>query len=89
MGLFVVSYDLIDGKDYDRIIGELKRLGAVRTQLSTYLLDVNVEGSVGFLQHLKKFVDADDRLMVVKISEKPAHTLGLKGTQAWMDQRFP
>lgn len=88
MGMFLVSYDLIDGKNYDRIIKELERLGAVRTQLSSYLTDVTAERSTGLLQHLKNFVDADDRLMVIKITEKPAHTIGLKGTQAWIDGHF-
>ncbi|HDS1550627.1 CRISPR-associated endonuclease Cas2 [Stenotrophomonas forensis] len=88
MALFLVSYDIIEGNSYDAIIDELKRLGAVRTQRSTYFASVTTDSAPGFLQHLKKFVDPEDRLMVIKLTEKPAHTVGLKGTNAWLEEHF-
>lgn len=89
MAKYLVTYDLVDGKDYGRIIKELERLSAVRTQFSTYLVGVTTETAAGFLQHLKGFVDADDRLMVVKLYEKPAWTVGLSGTTDWVTRNFP
>lgn len=89
MGLFLVSYDLIDGKDYNRIITELDRLSAVRTQFSTYFLDVTVDGTEVLLQHLRQFVDGDDRLMVLKITDKPRYTRAFSGSNEWVAARFP
>ena len=86
---FLVSYDLVDGRDYGRIIAELDRLGAVRTQKSVYFTDVTTESASGFLQHLQRFVDADDRLMVIKILDKPAYMNALAGSNAWVNARFP
>jgi CRISPR-associated endonuclease Cas2 len=89
MGLFVVSYDLIAGKDYQRIRNELERLGGVRIQLSLYLVNVNLDDSQVFLEHLRQFVDADDRLLVVKFTDTPKYTLGLQGTRGWIAANCP
>ncbi|NIJ70308.1 hypothetical protein [Xanthomonas sp. 60] len=89
MAKFLVAYDLTDGKDYARIIAELNRLGAVRTQRSTYFVGVTSDGAAGFLQHLRGFVDEDDLLMVVKLYEKPRYTRALRGTNEWIDHNFP
>ncbi|PZT01195.1 CRISPR-associated endonuclease Cas2 [Stenotrophomonas maltophilia] len=89
MAKFLVSYDLNDGKDYSRIINELERLGAVRTQRSVYLVNVTTEESSGFLQHLNRFVDADDFLMVVKLYERPRFTNAFRGTNDWLERNFP
>lgn len=86
---YLVSYDLVDGRDYNRIIAELDRLGAVRTQKSVYFTDGNTESTAGFLQHLKQFVDSDDRLMVLKIREMPAYVNAMAGSNAWVNARFP
>lgn len=89
MAKFLVSYDLIDGQDYTRIINELERLGAVRTQKSTYLVSVTTEAANGFLQHLRGFVDEDDLLMVVKMHERPRFTRAMRGTNDWVERNFP
>ena len=89
MAKFLVSYDLNDGKDYSRIIKELERLGAVLTQRSVYLVGVTTEEASGFLQHLSKFVDSDDFLMVVKLYEKPRFTNAFKGTNDWIERNLP
>lgn len=89
MARFLVTYDLVAANDYRRIIAELERLGAVRSLLSTYLVNVNLEDSAGFLQHLRAFVDADDRLMVVKLTERPSYTRAFTGTNEWIARNFP
>ncbi|HDS1132080.1 TPA: CRISPR-associated endonuclease Cas2 [Stenotrophomonas maltophilia] len=89
MAKFLVAYDLRDGQDYARIINELDRLGAVRTQKSTYLVSVTTDVATGFLQHLRGFVDEDDLLMVVKLHERPRYTRAMRGTNDWVDRNFP
>lgn len=88
MARYLVTYDLVDGRDYDRIINELERMGAVRTQKSVYLVTRSTDSPAGLLQHLKSYVDADDRLMVVMLTVKPAWTIGLKGTRDWVAKNF-
>lgn len=88
MAKYLVTYDLVDGRDYDRIINELDRLGAVRTQKSVYLVSRSTDSAAGFLQYLKAYVDEDDRLMVVKMTEEPEWTKGFKGTSAWIAKNF-
>lgn len=89
MGLFAVSYDLIANKDYARIQDEIERLGGVRVQLSYYLLNLTNEDPVGVKNHLARFVDSDDRLMVVKFTGRPAFTKALTGTNNWIDRNCP
>ena len=89
MGLFAVSYDLMKGKDYERIQGELERLGGVRVQLSYYLLNLTSEDATEVLKHLKPFVDSDDRLMVLKFVGQPRYTNALKGTKDWISSNLP
>lgn len=68
---FIISYDLVEVKDYKTLITELKRLGARRKTLSTWTLirqvpeDVSAATSEQELRlHLKRFVDSDDRLFI-------------------------
>ena len=90
MAYFVISYDLVkekSGFDYGPLTTELKGLDAVRTELSVWYLDTaNTAQEV--YNHLKPFVDSDDRLMVVEFSKKPAWGNALKGTRDWVDARF-
>lgn len=62
--LYFISYDLIKGKDYRRIIAELERYGAKRVLESMWVLK-HAWTSKQLSDHFGKFIDHDDRLMVV------------------------
>lgn len=65
--MYTLSYDLIaPGRNYDTLIAELKRLGAVRVLLSQWVLYSKLSASQ-LRDHVRTFTDANDRLLVVEI----------------------
>lgn len=76
MGLFNINYDLIATKNYDRIINELTRLGAIREQFSTWGLEIDLT-DYELLNHLQNFMDWDDKLMVSTLSKQPARNAAM------------
>lgn len=87
MSYFAISYDLVAGKDYETLIDELERLGAVKAQLSYWL--VELDNSVTEVKdHLAGFIDDDDRLMVIKFTERPRFTIAFKPASDWIKNRF-
>ena len=69
MALYIVSYDLLNKKtfgDYEELIAELKRLGAQKILYSDWGLN-NDATSVVIRDHLRKFMHADDRILVAEI----------------------
>ncbi|MFO6462819.1 hypothetical protein ACK8OR_00380 [Jannaschia sp. KMU-145] len=85
MSLFAVTYDLVAAKDYGSLIDRLKELDTVRVQDSQWLLYAeNTAKEVK--DHLAEYIDSDDRLMVIEFNKRPAYTLALKGTNAWLDR---
>ncbi len=68
MTTYTVSYDLIKRKDYQSLWDELNRLGAHRTQESYWLVNVN-NTAKELNDHLKSFVDGDDRILVSELTK--------------------
>ena len=68
MNLFVISYDLIAGKDYQRIINKLTAMGAKRLLLSMWVLRGYYTAS-DLRDTLKGHIDSDDRLVVVQVAD--------------------
>lgn len=90
MAYFLVSYDLVKEQgafDYQPLWDEFNRLGGVKVLLSTYFLDLH-HTTDELHQHLRRFLDPDDRLLVAEFSKKPACTGALQGTHAWLGDRF-
>lgn len=90
MAYFLVSYDLVKEQssfDYQPLWDELDRLGGVKTLLSEYLLEAD-NTAQEVVNHLKQFIDSNDRLMAVEFIKRPAYTYALKGTNAWISERF-
>jgi CRISPR-associated endonuclease Cas2 len=90
MGKFLVTYDLNaenDGRDYGPLWAEFRRLGGMKTQYSVYLIALNNSQSET-LNHFKQFVDGNDHLMVVELTQKPSFTKALAGTNAWIKENF-
>lgn len=82
---FLVTYDLIERKDYKRLTDELKRLGAHKALLSVWLLQAG-NTATEVCNHLADFIDSDDKLMVVEFSKKPRFTQAFEGTNAWISE---
>lgn len=87
MALFCISYDLIKGKDYEKLWDELDRLGGHKALESFYLIDLNNTASE-VRDHLKGYVDSDDMLMVIEFSKKPAFIKAKPGTNDWLNKHF-
>lgn len=85
MALFAITYDLMKGKDYPKLREEMERLGAHKALASFYLANLATDDPAVVRDHLKKFIDDDDKLMVVRFVGKPAFTKANAGTNAWVD----
>lgn len=88
MALYAVSYDLIAKKDYQTLWDEMDRLGAHKALLSLYLLNLTDDDPNDVLNHFKAFIDGDDKLLVVKLTDAAAHRC-FKGTNAWIETHCP
>lgn len=84
MPLFVVSYDLNRNKDYPQLWDEMSRLGGHRPLESVYFLNVDSQNASELRDHLARFIDEDDQLIVVEFDKKPAHQRARKGTNDWI-----
>ena len=74
MRKYSISYDLLKpGQNYDSLIARLTALGAVRVEYSHWILKTATMTAVSIRDDLRRFVDANDRLLVA----------GLTGEAAW------
>jgi CRISPR-associated endonuclease Cas2 len=94
MSVYLVAYDLVKEKknakiDYEKLWDELKRLEAHRTQLSAWL--VNLDSSAKEVaEHLKQFMDYNDRIWVTKIFRGEYHFVNaMSGTNKWLEANPP
>jgi len=68
MPVFTISYDLIKRKDYPELWAELGRLSAQRYLLSQWAVKMVAGTTATTLRdHLKRFVDGDDRLFIARV----------------------
>ncbi|MDP6876206.1 MAG: CRISPR-associated protein Cas2 [Alphaproteobacteria bacterium] len=86
MPLFAITYDLVKQKDYQTLWDELERLGAHKALNSFYLVSLTNDEPQEIVDHLKQFIDGDDRLMVVRFIGKPKYTFALAGTNDWVKE---
>ncbi len=64
--LYIVSYDLNDpGQDYPKLITELEKLGAKRILFSQWGVRKTNTTAAKLRDHLSKFIDSNDRLLVI------------------------
>lgn len=64
---FKINYDLIQHKDYSRLIIELQKLGAFRSLLSSWtLLNSYFHSKEALICHLQAFLDSDDKIEIVE-----------------------
>ena len=86
MALFAITYDLVKHKDYPKLWNELERIGAHKALNSFYLVKLTNEDPQDVVDHLSQFIDADDRLMVVRFNYRPCFTSAFVGTNAWVTE---
>lgn len=68
MKKYLVSYDLDKpGQDYTALIDELNRLGATKVLYSEWILR-NTSSASDIRDHLMKFIDRNDKLLVVALT---------------------
>lgn len=87
MACFVASYDLIKRKDYPELWDAFKEIKAHKCLRSVYLCDVECTAAE-LLAYLRQHIDEDDQMIVVPFDEKPAAHRCIKGTNAWIAERF-
>ena len=62
---YIISYDLLrPGQDYPTLWKELERLKAKRVLKSQWVVRLSNTSSTKLRNHLKKFIDANDRLLI-------------------------
>lgn len=93
MPVYVLAYDLINERsgthDYQPLWDELKRLGAHRTQLSLWLINLN-NTPQQVVEHFQQFVDKDDRLFVNRMRPKEYYYVNaIPGTNNWLAKNAP
>ena len=66
---YLISYDLTnaDEDDYKVLHDELKRIGAKRVLRSQWAVSMNDTSTKKLTDHLKNFINKDDRLLVTTI----------------------
>lgn len=88
MTTYAVSYDLIKRKDYASLWEELERLGAHRTQASYWLVNVN-NTAKELHDHLKRFVDEDDKIWTSELTKNSWYSNAMAGTNEWIKNNPP
>jgi len=94
MSVYLIAYDLVDEKknpkhDYQVLWDELKRRGAHRTQYSLWLVSLN-NTPREVLTHFKQYIDANDRLWVVKVfADQYDYVNARGGTNKWLEENPP
>jgi len=86
MTIYTISYDLRNESgtaDYKPLWTELNRLDAHRTQDSVWLASINATATE-LHNHMKKFIDSDDRLMVDEFKANNHYSNARFGTIAWL-----
>ncbi|UWU68207.1 hypothetical protein [Bradyrhizobium sp. NC92] len=83
MPKFIITYDLMKGKDYDKIIKELEKHGGHKALLSMWFIDLD-NTAVDVFDHFIKFVDSDDRLVVTEFKPANSKAKAIKGTNDWL-----
>lgn len=85
MKLHLVSYDLhTPGQNYPAIVTRLQLLGAKRVLYSQWMLRSHMD-SAQLRDDLRRYIDANDRLLVVEVTQAPMawHNLQTQITTAF------
>ncbi len=89
MANYLVIYDLVNNKpeaEYQALWDELKRLGAHRTQYSSWIVNLN-NTAKEIVAHFRQFVHSDDRIMATRLTGVDNYYVNaIGGTNKWFEQ---
>lgn len=88
MTTYLISYDLINRKDYPKLWDELERLGAKRTLESLWLINLN-NTPTEILEHFSQFIDDDDKFWIAELTKKHTFKGAKAGTNNWLKENPP
>ncbi|MDD4720624.1 MAG: hypothetical protein PHQ88_07190 [Bacteroides sp.] len=69
MALYFISYDLRNGRDYQKLYDVLEEFNAVRMLESCWCFKHINTTSIGLTEYFKKFIDRDDGLLISQVAE--------------------
>lgn len=69
MALYFLDYDLRKARDYQALYNELANFKAVRVLESSWCFNRFNTNATGLRDHFKQFIDADDGLSVVEVTD--------------------
>lgn len=88
MATFLIGYDLNKDEtssEYQRLIKEIKALGTWAKPLESTWFVVSSSTASAIRDHLKQFLDSNDEMLVLNISDDDWATKGLnKDVTEWM-----
>ena len=80
MAKLLITYDLKPENDYPRLWAALRAMGGCKPLNAGWVVDVQLTASQ-MRDHLKKFIDHDDRLLIVSLAGGWA-SIGLSNEEA-------
>jgi hypothetical protein len=89
MAYFAVSCQLDNSKEYPALWQAFTQLGALRAMSDLYLVDLDGAAADRLCAYLCQFIDEEDFLFVVPFHTRPSKQRCYRGTEAWLDERFP
>jgi hypothetical protein len=81
MALYLISYDLLNKKtfgDYEELIGALRQMGAKEVLFSEWMWKGENYSCVKMRDYLRKFMHADDRILVTEVSDWAGYNTMIK-----------
>lgn len=69
MALYFLDYDLRKARDYQALYNELANFKAVRVLESSWCFNRFNTNATGLRDYFKQFIDADDGLCVVEVTD--------------------
>lgn len=89
MATYIISYDLKSpGKDYEELIGALKSYETWWHHLGSTWCVVTTKTAAEVRNHLKKYLDGNDMLLVVKSGGEGAWTGFNESGSAWLKKHL-
>ena len=85
MSKYCISYDLNENhKDYDGLISAIKDYNYIKALYSTWFVKSN-NTAQDIYNHLKPYIDNDDRLFVIKVDPSDKQGWMSKDIWAWLN----
>jgi len=88
MSIYIVSYDLVDQKNYEVLISKIKKYGAWAKPLESFWLVKTSDSASEIRDNLKTVMDNDDKLIVIEAGSTWA-TKRISGKVTdWIQEHF-